>query len=115
MKINCPIWLLACVTVMSGCRDSDSSRKEDSTSQPPTKSVNSQKPANIPSEPSPEPPQKMQTQASEAIEHLAKKVQGERVGSNGRAAIVAMHELLKQWSPVGQTTSQVKQMLGKPS
>jgi hypothetical protein len=57
----------------------------------------------------------MQIQTPETIEHLAEKVQGARVGSSGRAAIVAMHELLKKWSPVDRKTSDVKQMLGMPS
>lgn len=115
MRTDHSILLLACVAVMSGCGDSDAPRKEGSSSPQPAKSVSSPKPIDIPSPPSPAPPQPMQIQTPETIDQLADKAQGARVGSSGRASIVAMHELLKQWSPVGRKTSDVKQMLGKPS
>lgn len=115
MKTYHPIFLVACVTAISGCGDSDTSRKDTTTSPPPEKSMASPKPMNLPLKPSLSLPQPTQTRRTETVERLAEKVQGARVGSTGRAAIVAMHELLKQWSPIGKKTNDVKKMLGKPS
>ena len=84
-------------------------------SPPPAKSKANSKPIDTPLQPSLIPPEPMQTQSRATIEHLAEKVRATRIGPNETIAIVAMHERLKQWSPVGRKTNEVEEIPGKPS
>jgi hypothetical protein len=60
-------------------------------------------------------PMKPDVQPLPPIADLSPKVSGVRIGTHGRDAVVAMHQLLQQWSPVGRRVADVKAMLGTPS
>ncbi|QIF05175.1 hypothetical protein [Roseimicrobium sp. ORNL1] len=49
------------------------------------------------------------------IAELSPKVKGGRKGTPDQGAVLAMYQLLKQWSPVGKQVDEVKAMLGEPS
>ena len=49
------------------------------------------------------------------IADLSAIVSGARIGKQGRDAVIAMHQLLQQWTPVGKGIADVESMLGKPS
>ncbi len=55
--------------------------------------------------------------SQESTEALAKKISASRANSNGSGAgaLLEMHQLMKQWSPVGLAKEKVIELLGKPS
>ena len=107
-------FVVAFLVGLSGC---DRASKD---SNPPAKAASSNKPRITQSTlpmlpPITENKGTQEQQAPAPIEQLTPKVQGARTGVHGRAAIVAMHQLLEQWSPNGKRVVEVKAMLGAPS
>lgn len=98
---------------LAGCGKEPETKQADtsSASQP---AMAKQKPVSLPTAPQPT-PMKSDDPPLPPITELSPKVSGARTGDHGRDAVVAMHQLLQQWTPVGKPVTEVKSMLGTPS
>ena len=110
-----PFHLIVALIVFGlvGCGKSPETKQSDapSASQP---TIAKPKPVSLPSVPPPT-PMKSDEPPLPSITELSPKVSGVRTGDHGRDAVVAMHQLLQQWTPVGKPVTEVKSMLGTPS
>jgi hypothetical protein len=97
---------------LAGCgRPPEASEAAKSSTQSPATKQH----ADIPATAAQQTPMKNDEQPLPTVTELAPKVSGVRTGTQGRDAVVAMHQLLQQWTPVGKRVEDVKAILGTPS
>lgn len=103
--------MLVCWLTSCGKSPEATQASSESTPQPVVSKPNAIVPTSTPQKT----PMKTFQQPLPPITELSPKVSGVRTGVHGGDAVVAMHQLLQQWNPVGKRVADVKSMLGTPS
>lgn len=115
MKMKFTRYNLFIALIFSGLVGCGKSPDANEITRPsPQATESKQKAVSLPPAPQPT-PMKTDEKPLPPITDLSPKVSGTRTGTHGRDAVVAMHQLLQQWTPVGKRIAEVKSMLGTPS